>query len=96
MPVQGVTVALTTDLAANVLAGSVGSQAYHGILRVIVRNSGNAGTVYLGSSGVTSSGYRLTSDAAPLPLTLYQTETLYAMSTGGAAVIDCLRMNETT
>lgn len=92
MPVQGIQIVLSTGLAASALAGD-GS---HGVLRVMLRNSGNAGTVYLGSSGVTTSGYRLTTADNPLPLTLYPTETIYGITTGGAASVDVLRMNETT
>ena len=91
MAIQGVQVTLTTDLAAVALAGD----GAHGILRVVIRNRGT-GTAYLGSSGVTSSGYTLSSGDSPLSLHLYQTEKLFAMSTGGAAVLDILRSNETT
>ena len=91
MPVQGIQIALTTDAAAVALAGN----GTHGILRVIVRNRGT-GTAYLGSSGVTTSGYTLSSGDSPVSLVLYQTEILYGASTGAAPVLDILRFNETT
>lgn len=91
MAVQGIQIALTTNAAAVSLAGD-GS---HGILQVILRNRGT-GTAYLGSSGVTSSGYTLSSGESVGPVKLYVGETLYGASTGTAPVIDVLRFNETT
>lgn len=92
MAVQGLTVTLTTTLAAAAIAGTTD---YHGSLRVIVKNRG-AGAVYLGNATVSSGGYQLTTADQPLSLPLLEGEPLYAMSTGGAAVIDVLRMNGTT
>jgi hypothetical protein len=89
MSVQGLTISLTT--AALAVAGDA---TIHGVIRVCVRNKGT-GTAYLGSSGVTTSGYALTSADAPLCLTIQNSETLYGTSTG-ASVLDVLRMNETT
>jgi hypothetical protein len=87
MPVQGLTVSLTTD--ATIIAGSGGQ----GILRVIVRN-GASSSVYLGGSTVTTSGYPLsTGDSLDLTLTPY--DALYGTSTG-TVTVDVLRMNETT
>lgn len=95
MAVQGVTVTLTTDLAANALAGTFSGDSQHGVIRVVLRNNGS-GTVYLGSSGVTSGGYALTTADSPLPIVLYGGESLYGMTTGGAATVSVLRMNETS
>lgn len=88
MAVQGLTVTLTT--APTVIAGS----SLHGVLNVVLRNRG-AGNVYLGSSGVTTSGYQLSTGDPPLALTLLTGETLYGTSTGSITV-DLLRLNETT
>jgi hypothetical protein len=91
MSVQGGTVTLTTDLVPGAVAGT----GVHGVIRVYVRNRG-AGSIYLGSSGVTSGGAQLTTGDPYLPVIVYPGESLYAMSTGGAAVLDVLRMNDTT
>lgn len=84
---QGLTVTLTS-------AQAVAGDGQHGLIRVIVRTRGT-GTAYLGGATVTTSGYPLTTGDAPLHLTLYQGETLYATSTG-ASILDILRLNETT
>lgn len=89
MSVQGLTIALTTTILP-----VAGDATTHGLIRVHVRNRGT-GTAYLGGSAVTSSGYGLTTADNPMTLTLYGGETLYGTSTG-AAVLDVLRMNETT
>ena len=88
MPVQGLTVALTTN--PTLIAGS----SPHGNLCVIVRNRG-AAAVYLGSSGVTTSGSQLSTGDPLLELWLQSWDALYGTSTG-AIVVDVLRMNETT
>lgn len=91
MAVQGAQITLTTDAAPVLLAGSA-----IGVLRVRLYNRGT-GAAYLGSSGVTSSGYRLsTADANPLSVTLQGSEYLYGCSTGTAPVIDVLRAGDTT
>jgi hypothetical protein len=92
MGMQGLTVTLTTTLAASALAGTTD---YHGALRVTVRNRG-AGSIYLGGLTVTSGGFPMSSADTPLTFQVAEGEALYAMSTGGAAVIDVLRMNGTT
>lgn len=89
MSVQGLTLALTTNALA-----VAGDASIHGLIRVHVRNRGT-GTAYLGGAAVTSSGYGLTTADNPLALTIVGGETLYGTSTG-AAVLDVLRMNETT
>ena len=91
MAVQGLTVTLTTDLAAVALAG-VGS---HGPIRVYVRNRGT-GSAYLGGASVTSSGFLLSSGESLSGVELYQGNALYGASTGTAPVLDILRMNDTT
>lgn len=88
MAVQGLTLALTTNAVA------VAGDGLHGVLRVHVRNRGT-GTAYLGGSTVTTSGYGLTTADSPLNLTLVGGEALYGTSTG-AAVLDVLRLNDTT
>ena len=88
MAIQGLTIALTTS--PTVIAGS----ASHGVMRVLIRNRG-AGTVYLGGSTVTTSGYPLTTADVPDAIVLYQTESLYGTSTGSISV-NVLRFNETT
>ena len=92
MAVQGLTITLTTTPTATLVAGD----GIHGVLRVTVRNSGNAGTVYLGGASVTTAGYRLTSADTPLSVQLFTGESLYCLSSGGAAVLDVLRHNDTT
>lgn len=88
---QGLTIALTTSPTA---IANTGQPTQFGILRVVVRNRGT-GSAYLGSSGVTTSGYQLSSADSPLTLTLSPTDTLYGTSTG-AAVLDVLRFGDTT
>lgn len=92
MGVQGLTVTLTTDQAAAAIAGT---SSYHGSIRVVVRNRG-AGAIYLGSSSASTGSFQMSSGDQPLTFTLGEGEALYAMSTGGAAVLDVLRMNGTT
>lgn len=90
MSVQGLSIALTTTPLA-----VAGDSTLHGLIRVHVRNRG-AGSAYLGGSGVTSSaGYVLSTADNPLAMTLFGGESLFATSTG-AAILDVLRMNETT
>jgi hypothetical protein len=91
MAVQGLTIALTTSPTA--IANVPGGPGF-GSLRVIVRNRG-AANVYLGSSGVTTSGYQLSTGDIPLQITLQPWDALYGTSTG-SIVVDVLRMNETT
>jgi hypothetical protein len=87
---QGLTVTLTTG-TQTVIAGD----GLHGNLRVTIRNRGT-GSAYLGSSVVTSSlAYVMTSADTPQTFTLMVGETLYGTSTGGA-VLDVLRLGETT
>lgn len=88
MAVQGLTIALTT--AATLIAGD----GIHGVLRVRLVNRGT-GTGYLGSSGVTTSGYPVTTADASQEFTLVGGETLYGTSTGAASAI-VLRYNDTT
>ena len=88
MAVQGLTITLTTSPV--VIAGD----GTHGVLRVRVVNRGT-GTGYLGSSGVTTSGYPMTTADSSLELTLFGGETLYGTSTGAASAI-VLRYNDTT
>ena len=89
MPVQGLTIALTTS--PTIIAGS---GANRGTLRVIVRNRG-AANVYLGGAAVTSSGYQLSTGDLPLESKLQPWDALYGTSTG-SIVVDVLRMGETT
>ena len=90
MPLQGLTVTLTTSPV--LLAGSTGTG--RGIIRVIVRNRGT-GTAYLGASDVTTNGFPLTTADNHVDFNLQPWDTLYGTSTG-AAVAQILRLNETT
>lgn len=87
MPVQGLTIALTTD--PTIMAGSGG----HGVLRVIVRNTASA-SVYLGDSTVTTGGFPL-STGEEVSMTLLPYDALYGTSTGTVTVA-MIRSNETT
>jgi hypothetical protein len=90
MSVQGAQVTLTTDLAAVLIAGSA-----LGPLRVTVRNRGT-GSAFLGSSGVTSVGFQLSSGETLQERLLMGGEYLYGCSTGAAPVLDVLRSGDTT
>lgn len=85
---QGLTVTLTTD--PTLIAGS----GIHGNIRVTVRNRG-AGNVYLGSSGVTTAGFQVSTGDAPHTFIVQGGENFYGTSTG-SIVVDVLRMGETT
>jgi len=89
MPVQGLTVTLTTNPTP--IAGVI---PHAGTLRVYVRNRG-AANVYLGSSGVTTSGFQLSTGDPAAGFRLQPPDALYGTSTG-AIVVDVLRTGETT
>ena len=91
MPIQSLIVATSSNPTA---IANTAQPISLGILRVHVRNRGT-GSAYLGSSSVTTGGYQLTSADSPLPLTLMPYDALWAMSTG-AAVLDVLRLGDTT
>lgn len=87
----GAQVTMTTDGAAVAIASSS-----IGPLRVTVRNRGT-GTIYLGSSGVTTSAsYALSTEDSPLSVFLMGGEVLYGCSTGGAVVVEVLKTGATT
>ncbi len=91
MAIQSLTVATSSNPTA---VANTAQPTNLGILRVTVRNRGT-GSAYLGTSGVTTGGYQLSSGDSPLPLTLMPYDALWAMSTG-AAVLDVLRLGDTT
>jgi len=92
MGLQGLTVTLTTTLATAAIAGTTD---YHGSIRVILKNRGSS-SIYLSNSTASTGSYLMTTADAALTVDLMIGESLYAMSTGAAAVIDVLRMNGTT
>jgi hypothetical protein len=93
MAAQGIVVTCTSSPQA--VAGSIGSGAVHGYIRVRLKMI--AGTGYLGDSGVTTAGYPLTTADAPIQEALLTGETLYiASSSGATASVAVLRMGETT
>jgi hypothetical protein len=90
MAIQAQVIALASSAEA-----SVAGNAIHGVIRVTVRNAG-AGVAYLGPSGLTTAaGFQLTTADAPLTLTVYGGEQLFAYSTG-TPTLYVLRMNDTT
>jgi hypothetical protein len=92
MPIQGLQIALTTSPTA--IAQSTSAGAPEGTLQINLYNRG-AAPVYLGGPTVTTSGYALTTDAAPLWLYLQPWDALYGTSTG-SITIHVIRMGETT
>lgn len=80
-----------------VVAGSIGTggDPIHGYIRV--RLKAITGTAYLGSSGVTTAGYPLTTADASIEVPIVTGETLWAASSSGASVtLAALRMGETS
>jgi hypothetical protein len=94
MPIQGLTITLTTS--PTLIAGSQSSAAFgaHGNLNVLIRNRG-AASVYLGDAAVTTNGFPVTTADVIDPIRLLSGESLYGTSTA-AIGISVLRFGETT
>jgi hypothetical protein len=79
-----------------VVAGSIDSGGpFHGYIRVSLKAV--TGSCYLGSSGVTTAGFPLSTGDGVHTAVLLTGETLYvASSSGSTATLGVLRLNETT
>lgn len=94
MPAQGLVISCSSTPA--VVAGSVTTGSpNNGYIRV--RLKAITGTCYLGSSGVTTAGYPLTSGDPAIQEVVGIGEILYVASSSGAtATLGVLRLGDTT